>query len=530
MKLTRVAHHFKRFAAAAGLAAICMAAHAEDFSLAISSPPTSMDPHFHANTPNYVVSAHMFEALVKMNEDSTPVPGLAESWKPINDVTWEFKLRKGVKFHDGSELTAQDVAWSLDRPATMVNSPGKYDIFTRSIASKKIVDPYTIRLTTHEPYPLLPRDLAAVVIVSKKATEGLKSEDFANGKGMIGTGPFKFVRYLRNDRVEMERNDHYWGPKPAWDKVSLRFISNNATRLAALLAGDVQAIEAVPTADLPKVRENSNLQLYSKVSHRLIYVFMDSARDKSPYVTDANGKILEHNPLKDRRVRAALSMGINREAIRDRVMQGMAVPASNLVPIRFFGYNPAIKETRYDPQGAKKLLAEAGYPNGFDLTLHTPNNRYVNDEKIAQTIAQMWAKIGVNTRVESQPVAVFVAQSSPKKNSYSAGLFGWGAATGESSSSLRAIAACYNSEKGMGSSNRGPYCNPKVDAVLEKALYTMDDGERLKLLQEATAVLTDDVGVIPIHHQVTTWATRKGIGFTPRTDETSFAQDFHPLH
>lgn len=519
-----------RFAAASLLALSTVAAvpdaRAQEFTLALNSPPTSMDPHFYLFIPNFNVSKHVFEQLVKMGPDSKLVPGLAESWKLVNNLTWEFKLRKGVKFHDGSEMTAEDVAWSIDRPATIVGSPAKFDVFTRMIVNRTVVDPYTIRFTTKEPHPLLPSDMTAIMIVSKKATQGIASDDFASGKGMVGTGPFKFVKFQRPERVVLERNDDYWGKKAAWSSVTLRFIANPATRIAALLAGDVQAIEDIPTADLNRVRGDGRLSMFSKVSQRVIYLYGDTVRAKSPFVTDHEGKVLENNPLRDPRVRTALSMAINREAIRDRVMEGMSSPTNNLVPISFFGFNPKLKDVQHDPAGAKKLLAQAGYPNGFSLTFHTPNNRYQNDEQIAQTIAQMWSAIGVNTRIVAQPMAVYSSQAA--KGGYSMGLMGWGSATGEASFTLRVIAACPNPEKGLGGANWLKYCNTKVDEPLLKALNTMVDAERLPLLQESAAHLINDGGIIPIHHQVSTWAAKKGITFTPRSDEGTVAYEFWP--
>lgn len=191
-----------------------------------------------------------------------------------------------------------------------------------------------------------------------------------------------------------------------------------------------------------------------------------------------------------------------------------------------FGHNPALKTLKYDPEAAKKMLADAGYPNGFGLTLHTPNNRYVNDEKIAQAIAQNLTRIGINTKVEGMPMATY--SSKAIRHEWSFGLVGWGAQTGEVSSPLRALLACEDSKKGFGTTNWGEYCNPKMDAVLEKALATVDDNERSKLLQEATAIAILDGGIIPVHHQVTTWATQKGITYVPRTDERTYAHNFKP--
>lgn len=518
----------RRLSAALALGmALSASAMAQEFKLGLSSPPTSMDPHFYNLTSNINVSAHVFETLIKMDAFSKPIPGLAESWKLIDKTTWEFKLRKGVKFHDGSELTADDVLWSLDRPSTIIGSPGKFDTYTKEIVVKKVVDPYTIQLSTASPYPLLLADLVNIFIVSKKATQGLKSDEFSSGKGMIGTGPFKFVKFLRDDRLELDRNDAYWDKPAAWSKVTLRFLANDPTRLAALLAGDVQAIENVPTPDIARVRGDAKLALFSKVSQRLIYLFIDSPRDKSPFVTDKSGAPMDKSPLKDVRVRRAMSMAINRDAIKDRVMEGLAEPANNLVPIQMFGYSPNLKPVKYDPEGAKKLLAEAGYPNGFGLTIHTPNNRYVNDEKVTQTVAQMFSRAGIDTKVEAMPVSVYVGRLA--KADFSVGLFGWAAQTGEASSPLRALLACPDPKAGFGNSNRGRYCNPRLDELIKKALATMDDSERLKVLQEATEMAINDGALIPLHHQVATWAAKKGIGYVGRTDEATNAYGFRPL-
>ena len=235
-------------AAAAAVALGAGPALAQDFKLAMSSPPTSMDPHFQNITTNANVIEHMFEPLVMRSADGKLAPGLAESWTNVNNLTWDFKIRRGARFSDGSPVTADDVIYSLDRPASIKNSPASFTQYTRSIASKRAIDAQTVRLTTTVPTPLLPDDLVSVIIVSKKATEGLASDDFAAGKGMVGSGPYKFVRFLRDDRIEMARNDNYNGPnKTPWATTTIRFIANPSTRLAALLAGDVQAIENVPT-------------------------------------------------------------------------------------------------------------------------------------------------------------------------------------------------------------------------------------------------------------------------------------------
>ena len=506
------------------LAIFATTAQSADIRIALSSEPNSMDPHFHALAPNNTIAAHMFEALTRFDSDSRLGPALAESWRLVNDTTWEFKLRRGVKFHDGSDFTAEDVAWSLDRTATIKNSPGPFTLYTRQIVGKEIVDPLTIRLKTATPYPLMLNDLSAVFIVSKNATQGVASEDFTQGRGVVGTGPFRFGSFRRGDRVELVRNDAYWGDKPAWNRVTLRFVTSDPSRLAALLAGDVDAIDNVPSADYAKVRTNPNVQVFSTVSHRVIYFTLDQGREVSPFVTDKSGKPLARNPFRDVRVRQAFSKAINRQAIADRVMEGLGVPTSNLVPSPMFGFNPALKVDPYDPDGARKLLAEAGYRDGFGLTIHGPNNRYVNDEQILQAVAQMLARIGIQIRVEAMPLSVYFARANKKE--FTMALVGWGPQTGEVSSPLRSILATINPDTGMGTVNYGLYSNPKLDTLLEEGLRTVDNAKREKLLQEAVAVAVTDVGLIPVHFQVATWATRKGITYVPRIDERTLAQQF----
>jgi len=500
------------------------AAAASDLRLGISAEPSSLDPHFHNLASNNNIAAHIFETLTKFDSDSMLVPALAESWRLIDDTTWEFKLRKGVKFHDGTELTAEDVIWSLDRPATITNSPGAFTLYTRQIASKQIIDPHTIRIRTASPYPLMLNDLSSIFIVSRNATQGVASADFATGKGVNGTGPFRFVRFNRGERLDLARNDTYWGGRPAWDRVTFRFLSNDPARLAALLAGDVDAIDNVPSADFVKLKSNPNFRVFSKVSHRIIYFTLDQGRDTTPFVTDKSGKPLPVNPFKDLRVRRAFNKAINREVIADKVMEGLGVPTANLVPSPMFGYNPDLKVEAYDPDGARKLLAEAGYPNGFGLTIHGPNNRYINDDKILQAVAQMLARIGIDVKVEAMSLTVFFPRANKKE--FTMALAGWGSQTGEVSSPLRSVLATVNPDKGMGTVNFGLYSNAKLDALLDEALRTVDDARRERLLKDAVAIAINDVGLIPLHHQVVTWGARKGVTYIPRTDERTYAPQF----
>jgi peptide/nickel transport system substrate-binding protein len=508
-------------AALLALTALATATAAE-LVIGLGADVTSIDPHNNNAAPNNSIAEQIFNKLIENDASQKPKPGLAESWQTIDDLTWEFKLRRGVKFHDGSDFTAADVAFSIERPG-IINAPGGFTIFTRAITEKIIVDPYTIRLKTATPYPNMPIDMAGLIIVSSKAAKGAVGGDFDSGKATIGTGPWKFVRYIKGDRIELVRNDNYWGPKPPWDKVTFRLITSDPSRVAALLSGDVQMIEVVPPADYAKLKVNKDITIFTTTSNRMIHLHLDSNRDKSPFVTDKAGKPLDRNPFKDARVRKAVSKAINRNAIVERVMDGLALPAGQLVPEGFFGVSATLKPEPFDPEGARKLLAEAGYPDGFAITLHGPNNRYVNDDQIVQAVAQMLTRVGIVTRVETLPFSVYVSRAN--KVEFSAALLGWGVSTGEATYPLRSLIATYNQAKGLGTWNWGRYSNPQMDALLEQGLATVDNAKREKLLQQATELVINDTGLVPLHYQVNTWAARKGLVYTPRTDERTYAQD-----
>ena len=521
---------WRRMAGAGVLAASLIAgtaARAAEISIGLGAEVTSIDPHFHNLSPNNNIAQHIFDTLVQQDERQRLKPGLAESWKVLEDgLTWEFKLRKGVKYHDGSDFTADDVAFTVQRAPNVPNSPSSYGIYLATIKETVVVDPFTIRFKTATPYPLFPTDISNIFIVSKKIAEKAATADYDSGKATIGTGPFKLVDFKRGDRILLEKNPNYWGPKPAWDKVTMRLLTNDASRVAALLAGDVQMIENVPTPDMARIKASKDLVVADVVSNRIIYLHIDTNRDQSPFVTDKAGKPLDKNPLKDLRVRKAMSLAIDRKTIVAKVMEGLAVPAGQLLPDGFFGVSPKLKPDAYDLAGAKKLLADAGYPNGFGLTIHSPNNRYVNDEKIAQAVAQMLTRAGIDTKVEAMPSNVFFSRSS--KLEFSFMLVGWGSGTGETSSPLKSLLATFDPKKGWGPSNRGRYSNPRMDTVLEKALMTVDDKAREKLLAEASEIGIGDLGIIPLHYQINTWAMKKGLTYPARTDEYTLAQEVKP--
>jgi peptide/nickel transport system substrate-binding protein len=504
------------------------AAQAADLTIGLSTPVTSLDPHFHNLTPNNSLGRHVFETLVRQDESQHMQPGLAESWKALNELEWEIKLRKGVKFHNGQNFTADDVIATFKRVPNVPNSPASFAFFVRPIVDIKAVDPLTLRLKTDKPHPLLPNDMVAVMILPKSVAESAKTEDFNSGKAMIGTGPYRFVEYAAGDRVVLKRNDAYWGTKPAWENVRFKMIPSAPARVAALLAGDVQMIEGVPTADIAKLKTDKRVTVSSAVSNRIVYLHMDSGREKnSPFVTTTDGKPMEANPLRDPRVRRAISKMIDRDAIVSRIMEGQGVAAGQLLPDQFFGTSKSLKPDKYDPEGAKKLLAEAGYPNGFGLTLHSPNNRYINDAQVAQAVAQYLSRNGIPTKLETMPSNVFFSRGS--KLEFSFLLAGWGAETGETSSPLRSLLATFDQKAGLGTANRGRFSDPGVDALLTQALTTIDDTKRGIMLARASEKAVGELmGLVPLHYEVSTWATRKDLAYKARADQYTFAYETRP--
>ena len=500
------------------------AALAADLRIGLSADVTSLDPHFLAAQPNLTVGRHIFDSLTHMDERARLVPGLAESWRALDARTWEFKLRRGVRFHDGTELTAHDVAFSLERPLVIKGSPGSYATYVKPIVKREVVDAHTLRLTTAVPYGALPEDINSILIVSRKATATATTEDFDAGRALIGTGPYRFVRYARGDRIELARNDAYWEGRPAWDKVTLRILPSDPARTAALLAGDIDVIEHVPTADIARLRKHAQLRLEQTVSWRTIFLHVDQHRKDPPTVVVKDSKSSAANPFMDQRVRRAMSKAINRAALAERIMEGLAIPAGNIVSPGVFGHNTDLKPEAYDPDGAKKLLAEAGYPNGFAVTLTGPNNRYINDEQVLQACAQMLARIGIRTAVEAAPMSVFLARVRAQETSFA--LLGWGSFAADLA--LRSLVASPNADKGHGTWNWGRYANAKLDALVEQALGTVDRSKREALAREAGALAMREVALIPLHHQIVSWAMRKNLAYTPRTDEFTFAHHFKP--
>ena len=522
--------HFKQVLVALAALGWATAAGAQELKIGLSAEPSAMDPHFHNLTPNNSLTKHIFDRLTDQDENQLVQPGLALSWRTTDETTWEFKLRPGVKFSNGDDFTANDVIYSYCRAPRVEASPSSFGIYTRQISGMSAPDPHSLLIKTAAPHPLLPTELSTIAILSATANgagtvtfdrqecKGVgsypKTEAFNSGQATIGTGPYKLSRFTKGDRIILERNEAYWGEKPAWQRITFRPITSAGPRVAALLSGDVDLIENVPIQDLNRIKSNADFKVVQGLSNRVIYLHFNYLDDNPPGV-DAGGK----NPFRDKRVRVAISKAIDRDAIVARIMGGVAIAAGELLPNVMFGANKEMGAPKPDVEGARKLLAEAGYPNGFALTLATPNDRYINDAQIAQAVAQMLTRVGLKVSLDAMTQSTFFARRNRREFGF--WLAGWGSDTGEMSSPLKALIATPNRDTGMGATNPGGYSNATVDATLQKALATVDDARRGALLAEGSRTAMEDFGAIPLHFEMTTWAFKKDLDYTPRTDQAT---------
>lgn len=464
--------------------------------------PSSMDPHFFNGAENNSALAHIFDRLVAVDTEGRLQPGLAESWTATSPTEWEFKLRRGVTFHDGTPFTARDVAFTVARVPRVENSPGPFTAYVRNIASLEIVDDHTIRLKTPAPDPFLPRDLGRVFIIPASLGEGVRTPDFNAGRATIGTGPYRLVEYVPSDRLVFVRNDTYWGGRPDWARVVMRPNKSDASRAAALLSGDVDMIDFPAAADLAGMRRRPEFAVVQEPAARIMYVQLDHDREVSPHAQGPDGK----NPLRDVRVRRALSIGVDRQAIVERVLEGAGTPAGHMAVPGQPGASKTLRPAPYDPERARALLTEAGYPNGFRMAIHGTSDRYPSGDKVVQVLAQYYSRLGVDVSVQLVPNAAFFPQASRREYSF----FFLGYGSDDPSVYLRTVLHSYDRERGLGSSNRGRYANPRVDELIRTSLVEMDDERRERLMAEAFDIAEgEDVAVISLYYPTYDYVLRR---------------------
>lgn len=488
-------------------------AAAQNLTLGTKLELNTLDPHFFNGFPPASSHSQIWDALTTQSETLDLEPGLATAWRVVDDLTWEFTLRQGVTFHDGTPFTADDVIATFRRVPTVPNSPALFTSFTRSIAAVEKVNDHLVRIRTAAPNPMLALDLSRVFIIAAKDAEA--STSAFNAGRVNGTGWYRHVSWTNGEQLVLRRNDTHWRGTAPWAQVTERVIARDPSRVAALLAGEVDAIDLVPTADKPRLAQDARFSLFAGPAGVVHYIALDSAREASPHVGAKDGQpALARNPLMDARVRRALSLAIDRTAIAERLMEGSATPASQFLPPSFPGTSQRLKPDALDLAQARRLLAEAGVPNGFRLALHTTTDRYPKDSQIAQAVGQMWTRLGLQVTVEGVPGQVFFGAAT--RQEFSAFIAQYG--TQEASEGPRAVIHTNDREKGLGAANRTRYSNPAVDALIVAALTEMDPEARKAKVAAAIEAAFADQALIPVFHPTWDFAARKGLVVTPRPE------------
>jgi peptide/nickel transport system substrate-binding protein len=483
--------------------------------------PQTTDPHSQNENLTNNINILTYEPLIYRNKTLGLAPALATSWEQLTPTTWRFHLRSGVKFHDGTPFTADDVVFSFERARAPTS---QLRVYANASGIPKKVDDLTVDFTTVGPNPIELEHVLLINIMSRAWCEknrATKPQNFTDKEDMItahqanGTGPYILVSRQPDIKTVFTKNPNWWGIKAGWyegnaDEVIYLPIVSDATRVAALVSGEVDLINDPPPQDVPRLKQDPNIKILEGSENRIVFIGMDQGRDELLY-SSVKGK----NPFKDKRVRQALYQAIDIEAIRINTMRGLAQPSGALLPSPVQSSPELEKRLPFDRAKAKQLMADAGYGAGFDVTLDCPNNRYVNDEKICQALAAMWAQIGVRVTVNSMPRSVYFPKL--EKTDTSLYMLGWGGAATDGIFILQPVLSTYNG-KGDGDYNYGRYSNPKLDELVAKIKVDMNPEQRLKEIRDAEAAHNAEINHIPLHRQVIPWATRSNVTAVHRAD------------
>lgn len=484
---------------------------AQDLTIGRTAEQSSIDPHFNFAGNDQPTKTMTFESLLAPNAKFEMVPQLATSWENTDSITWIVHLRENVKFQNGAPFTAEDVIFSIDRSVNVPNSPSSYFRLHGDI-TVTAVDDLTVKIVTKDPWPTAMVNVGRIPIVNAQVAKDATTQDFNSGEAAIGTGPYKFVSWTRGDNAKFARFDNYWGNKPEWENVTMRFIPNGASRVAALLSGDVDFIDSVSPNDVARVKSSESTAIWSVPTMRVVYLQLDQRDRISPFVKDVQGNDLDTNPLRDERVRTALSKLINRDLLVDRIALGGA-PAAQLVQEGICGHNSDITgSAEADVEGAKALLAEAGYADGFSITIHASNDRFERDADVALAVAQMWAQGGIKINdVASLAFSNFTANAT--KGEYSVMQYSYAGSFPSAEDYLKSMLGTYDAESGFGGVNRGRFSDAEFDAALQKAFPAFDPQERCDLLAKAMEIGMGKAGVVPLYFLQSSWATSSELTF-----------------
>jgi peptide/nickel transport system substrate-binding protein len=507
---------------ALALSLVAVPSQAKTLRWASQGDPQTADPHSQNEGLTNLFSAEVHDTLVMRDNTLKLVPGLATSWQQVNPTTWRFTLRQGVKFHDGTPFTADDVLFTWERASHPNSQLRQYAI---PVGKPRKIDDYTVEFVQDKPNPITLEHATTIYIMSKawsvknKVERPLdfkgKEETFASRNAM-GTGAWILVSREPGVKTVLKKNPNWWGIKEGRatgnvTEVVYTQVSADATRTAALLSGQVDFVLDPPPQDLRRLEDSKGTKVVRGQENRVVFFGFDQSRDELLY-SNVKGK----NPFKDVRVRTAVYHAIDIEAIKTRIMRGASMPTGGITPSILASNPEAEKRLPYDVARSKQLLAEAGYPNGFEVTLDCPNNRYVNDEEICLAVAAMLAKVGIQTKVTAQPRATYF----PKLEKFDTSMYmlGWGGAITDAQTMLTPVLHSDDKKSGAGFFNYGRYVNPKLDALIDAAGSEPDPEKRQVLIRQALAEHNAQVHHVPLHRQVIPWAMRSNVTVIHRPD------------
>ena len=499
------------------LLSMAAAASAQTVRIANQGDALSLDPHSLNESLQLSVDSNAYEALVGWNKKLEMEPRLATSWKQTAPTVWRFELRKGVQFHDGTPFTADDVVFTMGR---IMADGSDMKSYGTDVKETRKIDEHTIEIETKAPQPILPQILSQVYVMSKKwceANQALAPVDRRKGIENAasfranGTGPFRLRERQPNVRTVFTRNGTYWG-KIEGNAAEVIFtpIGNDATRVAALLSGEVDVMEPVPVQDIERVNNGAKTRAITGPELRTIFLGMDQKRDELLY-SSVKGK----NPFKDKRVRQAFYQAIDIDGIKKTVMRGASNPSALMVGPGINGFQPDAKRLPYDVEAAKKLMAEAGYASGFEVSMNCPNDRYVNDGRICQAVAANLSRINVKINLQAETKGTYFPKILRRDTSFY--MLGWTPSTYDAHNALNALMACVD-DKGAGQFNLGAYCNPKVDELTKKIQAETDKAKRNAMIKEAFDLHSADVGHLPLHQQALAWGVGKNVKLVQLAD------------
>ncbi len=511
-------HPLKTSLICVAIVAACGLAQAVTLRVANQGDATSMDPHSLNESLQLSITGNVYEPLVGRDKKLGLAPALATKWAQTSPNVWRFDLRRGVKFHDGTPMTADDVVFSFKRAAGDGSDMKGY---TSAMKEMRKVDDFTVELETTAPFPILPDVISLVYVMSKKWCEDNKAEKPVDRRKGIentasfrsnGTGPYRLRERQPTTRSVFVRNSTYWDKiEGNVDEVVFTPIGNDATRVAAMLSGEIDMMEPVPLQDVERLKSNPNIAVMQGPELRTIFLGMDQKRDELQF-SSVKGK----NPFKDKRVRQAFFQAIDIEAIKARVMRGASTPTALMIAPGIKGFVPDLnKRLAHDTEAAKKLLAEAGYPSGFEVGMNCPNDRYVNDGEICQAVAANLARIGVKVNLQAESKATYFPKILRRDTSFY--LLGWTPGTYDAHNALSNLMAT-PTDKGQGQFNLGSYSNAKVDELTLKVQSETDQTKRNAMIAEAFKLHADDLGHIPLHQQALAWAMKKNVTLVQLAD------------